>query len=54
MIAIVRTTGTVMGDYLSGEEGLNLGFRYAATCTALLLVAILFLWRKRDASPPHE
>jgi uncharacterized membrane-anchored protein len=47
MIVIVRTTGTVMGDYLSGEDGLKLGFRYAAASAALVLVGTLCLWRKR-------
>ena len=47
MIVIVRTTGTAMGDYLSGEDGLNLGFGYAATSVGLLLAGIICLWRKQ-------
>ncbi len=43
-LIIVRTTGTVLGDFLSGEEGLNLGFLGAAACTAFLLVCVLRLW----------
>jgi uncharacterized membrane-anchored protein len=45
ILIAVRTTGTVMGDFLSGEEGLNLGFAVSAACTALLLVSVLRLWR---------
>ncbi len=48
ILIVVRTTGTVMGDFLSGEDGLNLGFMASALCTTLLLVAVLRLWRSED------
>ena len=44
-LIIVRTTGTVWGDFLSGEEGLNLGFMASAAYTTVLLVCVLRLWR---------
>jgi uncharacterized membrane-anchored protein len=45
VLILIRTTGTVMGDFVSGEEGLNLGFMTSAACTALLLIGVLRLWR---------
>lgn len=45
-IVIVRTTGTTMGDFLSGASGLNLGFGWAAAGTGVLLVSVLALWGK--------
>ena len=52
-LIVVRATGTVWGDYLSGEEGLNLGFMASAVCTTFLLVCVLRLWRPSpsDAIP---
>ncbi|MGO9484171.1 MAG: hypothetical protein ACLPX9_06270 [Rhodomicrobium sp.] len=47
ILIVVRTTGTVMGDFLSGEEGANLGFLLSAACTALLLAGVLGLWRPK-------
>jgi hypothetical protein len=38
MLVAVRTAGTVMGDFLSGEEGLGLGFMVSAACATFLLV----------------
>ncbi len=49
ILIVVRIAGTVMGDFLSGEGGLNLGFMASAMCTALLLVLVLQLWRPEDA-----
>jgi uncharacterized membrane-anchored protein len=43
LIAIIRTTGTVLGDYLTSEEGLNLGFATGASLSSALLVIILLL-----------
>ncbi|MFY9644343.1 MAG: hypothetical protein WAK29_04145 [Terriglobales bacterium] len=43
VIAVVRTTGTVMGDYLTSEEGLHLGFAVGASLVGALLVVILLL-----------
>ena len=45
ILILVRTTGTVWGDFLSGEEGLNLGFMATAAYTTFLLVCVLRLWR---------
>ncbi len=51
-LIVVRTTGTVLGDFLSGEEGLNLGFLGAAAYTALLLVCVLRLWTSNSQTSP--
>ena len=43
VIAVARTTGTVVGDFLSGREGLNLGFVAVAGLAGALLVTILLI-----------
>ena len=43
LIAIVRTAGTVTGDFLSGEEGVDLGFAVGASLVGALLLAILLI-----------
>jgi len=50
VIAVVRTTGTVLGDYLTSEEGLHLGFAAGASLVGSLLVIIL-LWPRTLALP---
>ncbi len=47
LLAIVRTTGTVLGDYLTSEEGLHLGFAAGACLSSFLLVILLFLPLKK-------
>ena len=42
VIALVRTTGTVMGDYLTSEEGLHLGFAVGASVVGALLIVLVF------------
>jgi uncharacterized membrane-anchored protein len=46
-ILTIRTSGTVMGDFLSSKEGLNLGFGGAAGLTALLLLTLVVVWPKK-------
>jgi uncharacterized membrane-anchored protein len=38
VIALVRTTGTVAGDYLTSEEGLGLGFAIGASVSLIALL----------------
>jgi uncharacterized membrane-anchored protein len=46
VIALVRTTGTCMGDLVTTGGGLHLGFALGATLVATLLVVILLgPWR---------
>jgi len=54
IIAVVRTTGTVLGDYLTSEEGLNLGFAAGASLSSLLLVILLFLPLKWEFHHPRR
>jgi hypothetical protein len=49
MLVAVRTAGTVMGDFLSGGEGLGLGFLVSAACATFLPVSVLCL-----RLPQHE
>jgi uncharacterized membrane-anchored protein len=50
LLIVVRTTGTVVGDFLSGEDGLKLGFLASATATASLLAVLLTLWKSAGVS----
>ena len=45
VIAVVRTTGTVMGDCLTKAEGLKLGFAVGASLVGVLLVILVLLPR---------
>ena len=46
-IVVVRTTGTSLGDFLSEDEGLNLGFITAASLVATVLVCVLYFWKSK-------
>jgi uncharacterized membrane-anchored protein len=45
LLIVVRITGTVVGDFLSGDDGLKLGFLASAAATAVILAALLTLWK---------
>jgi len=47
-LIVVRTAGTAVGDFLSGEGGLGLGFLVSASCATFLLAAVLMLWPYRE------
>lgn len=56
-IILVRMTGTVMGDFLSGDDGLGLGFSVSALGSALLLAGLLHVWKSGripDIAPLEE
>jgi uncharacterized membrane-anchored protein len=38
IIVMIPTTGTDMGDFFSGHDGLGMGFGWAAALTGVLLV----------------
>ena len=46
VIALVRTAGTCIADYLTEEDGLNLGFGIGAALVCTLLLIILLAPRK--------
>jgi uncharacterized membrane-anchored protein len=50
LLIVVRTTGTVVGDLLSGDDGLKLGFLASAAGAALFLAVLLTLWKSASAS----
>jgi uncharacterized membrane-anchored protein len=50
LLIVVRTTGTVVGDFLSGDDGLKLGFLVSAAASALFLAVLLTLWKSASAS----
>jgi hypothetical protein len=40
----------VVGDFLSGDDGLKLGFLVSAAASALFLAVLLTLWKSASAS----
>jgi uncharacterized membrane-anchored protein len=49
-IAVARTTGTALGDWLAESPIVNIGLPLSTTITGLALAATLLLWpRKREA-----
>jgi uncharacterized membrane-anchored protein len=49
LIGLVRTAGTVIADYMTEEDGLNLGFGKVATLVCVLLLVILLARRGAPA-----
>jgi uncharacterized membrane-anchored protein len=46
-VVAVRTAGTDIGDYLSADDGLNLGFTLTSLCLGIVLVTMVFAWKDR-------
>jgi uncharacterized membrane-anchored protein len=44
-VVAVRTAGTDIGDYLSADDGLNLGFTLTSLCLGMALVTMVFAWK---------
>lgn len=49
-IAVARTAGTAIGDWLAENRLLNIGLTYCTLMTGLLFVGVLMLWR-RNTTP---
>ncbi|MEO8256856.1 MAG: hypothetical protein ABI868_05865 [Acidobacteriota bacterium] len=55
LIAVVRTAGTVVGDYLRGEERVDLGVAVGASFMGARLLAILLIpsaWKAAERRWP--
>lgn len=50
VVAVARTTGTAIGDWLAESPHLGLGLPVATTITGLTLAAVLILWRGRKVA----
>jgi uncharacterized membrane-anchored protein len=46
-IAVARTAGTAIGDWLAENERIPIGLPLATLITGLSFVAVLVLWRSR-------
>lgn len=46
-VAVARTTGTAIGDWIAENEGMHLGLPVATLATGLAFIAVLVLWRTR-------
>jgi len=46
-VIAVRTAGTDIGDYLSADDGLNLGFTLTSLCLGMALFVLVFAWKDR-------
>jgi uncharacterized membrane-anchored protein len=53
VVAVARTAGTAVGDFLSESRSLHLGLARSTLLTGLAFVAVLVVWRKwrRPAQP---
>jgi uncharacterized membrane-anchored protein len=47
IVAVARTTGTAIGDWLAENKLLHIGLSYSTLLTDLAFVAVLDLWRSR-------
>ena len=46
-VAIARTAGTAVGDYLAEDKVLNIGLNVCTLVTGIAFVAVLLVWRSR-------
>ncbi len=46
-VAVARTAGTAIGDWLAENKLLNIGLPISTLITGLAFVAVLVLWRSR-------
>lgn len=53
-IAIARTAGTAMGDWLAENKDLNIGLPVSTLLTGIAFVAILVLWRPGRQNPSAD
>lgn len=49
VVAVARTAGTAMGDWLAENKLLNIGLPLSTLITGTIFVAVLLLWRSRPA-----
>ena len=46
-VAVARTAGTAVGDWLAESKTVNIGLRLSTLFTGLAFVAVLVFWRSR-------
>jgi uncharacterized membrane-anchored protein len=51
-IAVARTAGTAIGDWLAGNKIMNLGLPLSTLLTGLAFAGVLLLWRSRWQTRP--
>jgi uncharacterized membrane-anchored protein len=51
-VAICRTTGTAIGDWLADEKIVEIGLSYATLITGIAFVAVLVFWRGGSKAAP--
>jgi uncharacterized membrane-anchored protein len=51
IVAVARTAGTAIGDWLAESRWLDLGLTRSTLLTGLAFVLMLALWRGRQAMP---
>ncbi len=51
-VAVARTAGTAIGDWLAESKALNIGLPLCTLATGLVFVGILVLWRSRSLPSP--
>lgn len=51
-VAVARTTGTAIGDWLAENKILHIGLSFATLITGIAFVAVLVVWRSRSKEAP--
>ena len=51
-VAVARTAGTAVGDWLAENKSLNIGLPHSTLMTGIAFVAVLVLWRSRAKEAP--
>ena len=54
IVAVARTAGTAIGDWLAGNRIINIGLPLSTLLTGVAFVAVLLLWRSRPKGDPRQ
>lgn len=50
-VAVARTAGTALGDWLAESKSLNIGLPHCTLLTGIAFVAVLLFWRSQAKTP---
>jgi uncharacterized membrane-anchored protein len=54
MVLLIRTCATNLGDFIAGDDGLNIGFFAGAVILFLMMAGIAFTWKQRILVPLQQ
>ena len=52
IVAVARSTGTAIGDWLAENDLLHIGLSMSTLLTGVAFVAVLVIWRSRGRETP--